>query len=88
MDIAWYDVVGMAGVAAIVGAYGLLQAGRIAGDSLAYAAVNAAGASLVIVSLIFEFNLSAMIVETFWVAISLYGVVRALRRRAAADPSS
>ena len=36
--------------------------------------LNALGASLIIVSLLFDFNLSAFIVEAFWVIISLIGI--------------
>ncbi|MDZ4699010.1 MAG: hypothetical protein SH809_04825 [Rhodothermales bacterium] len=85
---AWYDIVGLAGVAAILVAYALLQIGRLRSDSLAYSAINAAGAAGVLVSLHYAFNLSAFIVEAFWVLISLYGVARALRRPAPpTDPS-
>jgi hypothetical protein len=37
-----------------------------------------------VVSLLFDFNLSALIVESFWVLISAVGIVRWLRGRAAA----
>lgn len=81
MDFHWYDWVGMAGVAAILVAYLGLQLGRLDGRSLRYAAANALGAFLVLVSLCFDFNLSAFIVEGFWMAISLLGVARGLRTR-------
>lgn len=82
MDFAWYDFVGTAGVAAIIVSYLLLQLGRLSSDSLGYSAVNALGAGCIVVSLLYEFNLAAFVVETFWAAISLVGVVRwALRRR-------
>jgi paired small multidrug resistance pump len=84
----WHDIVGLAGVAAILVAYALMQAGRLRGESLAYSGINAAGAAAVLVSLHYDFNLSAFIVEAFWVLISLYGVARALRRQAPPiDPS-
>ncbi|MEZ4702333.1 MAG: hypothetical protein R2834_18520 [Rhodothermales bacterium] len=81
MADSWHEVVGLIGVASILGAYGLLQAGRIHSGDLAYSIVNALGASCVLVSLWFAFNLSAFIVEAFWVLISLYGIGKALRRR-------
>ena len=74
------DFIGLAGVAVIIATYYLLQSGRMKSDSVAYSASNAAGAGLVMISLFFDFNLSAFIVEVFWVAISLYGVFRHLRR--------
>lgn len=78
---AWYDLVGNVGVAVIVGTYLLMQLGRLDGAGLAYSSLNAAGASLVALSLVFDFNLSAFVVECFWILISLVGVARNLTRR-------
>jgi len=47
---------------------------------LLYSLLNALGASLIILSLLDNFNLSAFLMEAFWVLISLVGVVRYLRR--------
>ena len=74
MQYAWYDVVGTAGVGIIIGTYVFLQLEKIRSESLIYSLLNAAGASLIIVSLLFNFNFSAFIVEFFWVLISLYGI--------------
>jgi len=85
MTIQWFDIVGGAGVALIIGTYLLLQFERLASDRILYSLLNAAGASLIIVSLYFEFNLSAFIVEFFWLLISLFGIAKfAMRRRAGA----
>lgn len=81
--MAWYDAVGLLGVAAILVAYALLQAGRYATRDLAYSVLNAVGAALVLVSLWFEFNLPAVVIELFWLAISVYGIWRAWTARAA-----
>ena len=43
--------------------------------------LNAAGALLIIVSLIFDFNLSAFVIEVFWLLISLLGLWRSLISR-------
>jgi hypothetical protein len=72
----WYDLVGNVGVTIIIGAYLALQLGRLSGSGLAFSLLNAAGASMVVVSLLFDFNLSAFVVEVFWIVISLVGVVR------------
>ncbi len=85
MSIAWHDVVGMAGVGSILLAYALLQMDRVRGDTLGYQLLNLFGALAVLVSLLQEFNLSAFVIETAWVAISAWGIVRA-RRRAQASP--
>lgn len=76
-----YDFVGSVGVGIIILTYVLLQAGRLRSESLAYSVLNASGAGLIVVSLMFDFNLSAFVVEVFWIVISLYGIVRYLSRR-------
>ena len=75
------DAIGALGAAAIVAAYFLLQLGRIKPDSPAFSAANAAGAAAIIFSLVYSFNLSAMIIEVFWLVISLFGLLRAVRLR-------
>ena len=79
----WYDVIGTVGVGTIIVTYVLLQAGRIRSEQLAYSTLNATGATLIIVSLYFNFNFPAFIVEFFWLLISLIGVAKYfwLRRR-------
>ena len=80
----WHDFVGNVGVAIIIGTYLLLQLDRLPAGGLAYSLLNAAGAAMVVVSLLYDFNVSAMVVEVFWVLISLVGVARyAARRRRA-----
>jgi multidrug transporter EmrE-like cation transporter len=76
-----YDWIGLAGMALILGAYFLLQAGRMRGHGLAYPLLNALGALGVLISLRYAFNLSAFVLELAWFAISIYGIVRALGRR-------
>lgn len=83
MTIQWFDIVGAVGVALIIGTYLLLQFERIASDRPLYSILNAVGASLIIVSLFFEFNFSAFVVEFFWLLISLFGIGKFLVRRGA-----
>ena len=80
-NLGYADGVGMLGAALIVIAYLLLQTRHIDSQSLAFSAANGLGAAAIIFSLYFEFNLSAFVIEAFWLAISLYGVYRALRYR-------
>ena len=75
---AWHDLVGNVGVAMILGTYFALQIGRLDSKSIAYSALNALGAGSITVSLLFDFNLSAFVVEAAWVAVSLYGLARSL----------
>jgi hypothetical protein len=43
--------------------------------------MNLAGSTLIIVSLLHAFNLSALLVEVAWAAIALFGLVRLAWRR-------
>ena len=81
MHYAWYDLVGNIGVGLIILTYILLQTERIKSETFDYSLLNALGASLIIVSLAFNFNFSAFIVEFFWVLISLFGIVKFFLRR-------
>ena len=81
MNYGWYDFVGNIGVALIIFTYILLQIEQIKSETLFYSLLNALGASFIIVSLIFNFNFSAFIVEFFWILISLFGIVKFFLRR-------
>ncbi len=81
LDYLLADGIGMLGAALIVVAYFLLQIGRLDSQSLSFSVINGLGALGIIYSLSYEFNLSAFTIESFWLAISLYGIYRALRIR-------
>lgn len=81
MNYQWHDLLGNIGVVLMVGMYLFLQMGRIESSSYKYSIFNAIGAFLVVISLMYEFNMSAFIVEGFWVLISLYGILRVWRLR-------
>jgi hypothetical protein len=78
----WHQWLGIAGTIFILGGYFLLQISRLSARDLLYSVLNAVGASFLVVSLLFDFNLSALIVETFWALISAVGILRCLRSRA------
>lgn len=86
MNVAWYDCVGTVGVIMILVAYFLLQTERLSGQSVGYSVVNLLGSLMITVSLIYDFNLSSFIIEIAWIAISIYGIVRA--RRGATSPAT
>lgn len=78
MTINWFDIVGFVGVTMMVIAYLLLQLNRLSSSAPLYSLLNAVGAFMVIISLIFDFNLPAFLVEMFWLFISLFGLLRPL----------
>ena len=76
LTYSWFDIAGLAGVVLIIIAYLLLQLGKLPSTAPSYSLLNAIGAFLVMVSLFFDFNLSAFLMEAFWFLISLFGLLR------------
>ena len=87
-QIEFHNVIGILGVGMIVGMYLLLQLQKVTSTGYLYSSMNAAGAALIIFSLAFEFNLAAFVIEIFWLFISLYGLVLAVRRKKLAATAS
>ena len=81
MQYAWYDLLGSVGVAVIIITYVLLQTEKIKSESLLYSALNAVGAALILISLVYSFNFPAFVVEFFWMLISLYGICKYFLRK-------
>lgn len=77
----WYDILGTLGVAVIILTYVLLQIERVRSDQLIYSLLNAIGASLILVSLYFDYNFPSVVVEFFWLVISLFGIGKWILRR-------
>jgi len=81
MTYGLLDVVGIIGVIVLMITYLLLQLDRLQSSGLTYSLLNAIGALLIIFSLLVNFNLSAFLMEAFWVLISLIGIFRYFRLR-------
>lgn len=77
-----YNTIGNSGVVIILVTYFLLQTERLRPDTLLYSVLNLCGSSMILVSLFYQFNLPSFFIEIFWMAISAYGIVKALRKRA------
>ena len=80
MKYGLLDFVGNVGVVIMMIAYLLLQLNKLS-NGLLYSSLNAIGAGLVVMSLLVNFNLSAFLMEAFWVLISFVGIYRSLRSR-------
>ena len=76
------DFLGNLGVIVLIVTYLMLQLNKLSSDGLAYSLLNAIGASLIVLSLLYDFNLSALLMEVFWVLISLVGIYRYFRLKA------
>jgi hypothetical protein len=83
MVIEPYDAAGLAGTVLVVGAYFANQQRWLPSDDWRFPLANLAGASLILFSLFFEWNFPSVVIEVFWIAISLWGLVRSLREHRA-----
>ncbi|AWL10611.1 hypothetical protein HMF8227_00103 [Saliniradius amylolyticus] len=81
MEFYWHDIVGTLGTALVVLGYFLIQSGRLTAEDLAFSLINLGGACLLMISLWFNFNLASVIIECFWIAISLMGIGRYCRQK-------
>jgi chromate transport protein ChrA len=81
MDYHWYDFVGNVGVALILITYLALQLDKINAKGLSYSLLNGLGALLILISLHYAFNMSAVIIEAAWFLISIFGVILYFRAR-------
>lgn len=76
MDYAytWSDFVGNLGVALLVITYGMLQFDKIDAKGFWYSFNNIIVALLLLVNLYYKPNLSSIIIEIFWILLSVYGL--------------
>ena len=82
-----HEIVGTVGVGLILLCYFLIQTGKMSAENLPYSVINMTGALMILYSLYFEFNFASVLIESFWVLISLIGVTRFLSNRKQADQS-
>ena len=81
MDYQIHDFIGNVGVAMILASYLLIQLRKMDAMALPYVVFNGLGAALILYSLVYDFNLSAVIIEIAWIIISLVGLVRIAREK-------
>lgn len=80
MNYTIFDFIGNIGVFLIILSYLLLQINKLNSNDILYSFMNLIGAALVIISLYVDFNISAFIIEVFWVLISLVGIVKYFKK--------
>jgi len=71
-----HDIVGFFGAIAILLAYFFLQAKKMSADGVVYSLLNLVGAFLILFSLTYAWNLTAVFIEIIWLGISLFGIVK------------
>ena len=83
MPLDWASLVGFVGTACIIGAYAYLTAVDKPNPYILHG-TNLAGAAFLTVSLLVHTNWPSLVLEGFWAAIAIFGLVKALRARKAA----
>jgi membrane-bound ClpP family serine protease len=76
MQLSLTDLIGILGVIIIIIGYMLLQLERMDAKDLSFSVLNTFGAFLIIISLLYDWNLSSFIMEFTWMMISFYGIVK------------
>lgn len=76
------NAIGLLGTACIIFAYAYAT-GKAAPNPFIQHGVNLAGALLLTVSLLVNLNPASLVLEFFWAAIAIWGLVKAVRGRAA-----
>ena len=75
------DAIGSFGALIVVAAYFATQMRVMNSEDLAFPLVNLIGSVLIVFSLLQNFNLASMLIEGFWIIISLIGIIQHIRLR-------
>ena len=77
------DAIGSFGALIVVAAYFATQMRMMNSDDLAVPVINLLGSVLIVFSLLENFNLASMLIEGFWIVISIIGIIQHFRLRKA-----
>jgi hypothetical protein len=72
---------GMAGAAVLIVAYFANQQRWLRSEYFLFPLLNLVGSALIMASLCSQWNLPSVIIEAFWIGISLIGLLRSLHSR-------
>lgn len=75
------NVIGIIGVIFVLLAYFLLQIDKLDQERITYSFLNLLGASLILFSLFFTWNLASGVIEIAWLLISFFGLSKAIYMR-------
>lgn len=72
----WHQIAGVFGTTVYIGSYFLVQVGWLKAPGYVYCFSNMVAASLVGISLLFEFNLASALIQISWILISIVGITK------------
>lgn len=81
IGMSLYEALGLAGVGFYLGSYAALQFDFIDAKGFAYPTLNFLAASLVLLSLMENYNFPSLLIQVSWITISLYGISKLLMTR-------
>ena len=85
IGMSLYEILGLAGVVFYLGSYAALQFDCIDAKGFAYPTLNFLAASLVLLSLMENYNFPSLLIQVSWITISLYGISKLLFKRSIND---
>jgi len=65
----------MVGMACVVFAYFAVERDWFNNKEVKFYVINLIGAVLLLISLLINFNLGSFVIEIFWIAISIFGII-------------
>ena len=74
------DIIGTFGVIIIIITYFLLQIEKISSKNLSFSVLNVIGSTIILYSLMYNWNLASVLIEFFWILISLFGVYKYFKK--------
>ncbi|MES2985417.1 MAG: hypothetical protein V4735_09545 [Pseudomonadota bacterium] len=81
MEFTTIGLIGLAAPVLFLFAYAMISIGRWNAEMLRFQVLNFLGAIAILISLTEQWNLPVFILEICWGAISVYGIVKLLRKR-------
>ena len=75
-----YSLIGFVGTACIIGAYAYLTYVNEPNPYILHG-TNLAGAGLLTISLLVHTNWPSLVLEGFWAAIAIFGLIKAFKKR-------
>lgn len=81
MMMDWVDIVGWAGAALVLAAYGLVSTKRLDGDSVTYQLLNVIGAVGMLINTYVRGALPSAAVNVIWIGLGVYVLGKVWLRR-------
>lgn len=82
MELTPVGIIGLLAPVLFLVAYAMISLGKWSAEMLRFHVLNLLGAIALLLSLTEQWNLPVCILESCWGAISVYGIIKVLKKRA------